>query len=166
MNLEGIHTKEDLESLLDQLNTFSLEIYRGDGSDINKILEEKFDFRLAEFMRDEMKNAGIKIKSDGEGISSTQLDQLRDLVTELQNSIRTVPNLQLVLAFKPTEAFIKKLFNWVESNIGEGIVLDIILDKNIFGGAVVTFNGKYNDYSVLKKFQSSEILKNYKARFN
>ena len=108
MNLEGIHTKEELESFLDQLNTFSLEIYKSDGGDVDKILEEKFDYRFSEFMRDEMKNAGIKLKSDEEGISSTQMDQLRDLAKELQNSIRSIPRLQLVLAFNPTEAFIKK----------------------------------------------------------
>lgn len=166
MNLEGIYTKEELESFLDQLNTFSLEIYKGDGGDINKILEEKFDYRFSEFMRNEMKNAGIKLKSDKKGISGTQLDQLRNLAKELHNSIRSVPKLQLVLAFNPTEAFIKKLFSWVGSNVGEGVVLDIMLDQKILGGAVVTFNGKYKDYSVLKKFQNSEVLKNYKSRFN
>ena len=57
------------------------------------------------------------------------------------------------LAIDPTPETIDRLFDWVKKNLGEGIVLDIDKDESILGGAIISFDGIYNDLSLRKTLE-------------
>lgn len=55
--------------------------------------------------------------------------------------------LKLELAFDPNETSLKKLWSWANQNISKNIVLDITYDPSLVAGTVISWNGKYRDYS-------------------
>lgn len=91
-----------------------------------------------------------------------------DFFDTLKNLIKKFKIIKLVLAFDPTYRTIENIHSFVKENIGIGYILDIEVSENILGGAVVIFDGKYNDFTVKKAIEdtftlkSKEILQFYK----
>lgn len=65
----------------------------------------------------------------------------------------------LTLAFLPSKSLVKKLALWFKKNFGSKVVLDIQVDPKILGGAILSFNGYYRDFSLKKKLERK--LKNF-----
>lgn len=55
---------------------------------------------------------------------------------------------KLTVAFKPSREFLDKITVWFEKNVGEKITVDLTIDPEIVGGAVILFNEHYRDYSI------------------
>ncbi len=68
-------------------------------------------------------------------------------LTGLTEAIEKIATLQLTLAFEPSDESITKMYDWVLSNVGTGIVLDIHYDPRLIVGATIAYKGKYGDYS-------------------
>jgi F0F1-type ATP synthase delta subunit len=62
-----------------------------------------------------------------------------------------LPEVHLTLAFTPTESFRKKISAWLQKEIGRPLFLKITVDKTILGGAIIIYNGRYQDASLRKK---------------
>ena len=74
------------------------------------------------------------------------LHGIKDLVTH-------VPTVEISLAFTPTPRFLDRVSGWLFENFKEPILLDLSVDPEIAGGAIVAFKGIYKDYSLRKKME-------------
>ncbi len=71
----------------------------------------------------------------------------------LTNLMKEFKIIKLILSFDPAPKTIEKIHNFVKDTIGNGYILDIEVAENIIGGAIVIFNGKYNDFSLKKTLE-------------
>jgi hypothetical protein len=42
---------------------------------------------------------------------------------------------------------VARIANWVKSNVGTDVVLELKIDSSLLAGTTITFNGKFKDYS-------------------
>lgn len=84
---------------------------------------------------------------------------IKDFLMGLKDQIRNLKSIEITLPFYPSEEMIENLFSWVLKNLGFGIILNIKEDREIIGGAIISFNGKYKDYSLKKKIDEAFATK-------
>ncbi|MBF8249787.1 MAG: hypothetical protein HW400_388 [Candidatus Levybacteria bacterium] len=83
----------------------------------------------------------------------------------LKELLKKLKIIKLVLAFDPTRKTIENIHNFITNNVGVGYILDIETQEDVLAGAIVIFNGNYNDFSLKKTIEETfadrgtEILK-------
>lgn len=142
--LANIRTKEDAWALEQELDILLDKLYSAKADEFSHALEH-----------DVRSNVALIIKSS---IEKARIDRDKYL-QGLKNELKKLKEIQLTLAFEPTDATLEKIFLWVRENVGEGIILDINYSKTISGGAVIIHKGKYRDYS-LKKLIRNDLDNN------
>ena len=144
---------------VDQLEDFSLEIdtvLSGLFKARNKNIDEVLDKTVGKSTADTLRKIIEKNKIDSFDYSS-----LDKLLNNLKEDLKKIKVLKISLAIDPSKEQIEHIFNWVKENLGEGIILDIDKDESILGGAVISFNGQYKDFSLKRALE--KIFKNKKA---
>lgn len=81
----------------------------------------------------------------------------------LKGLLKNLKIIKLVLAFAPTQKTIENIYNFAKDTIGIGYILDIEVSQDILGGAIVMFDGKYNDFTLRKGVE--EVFANKKGEF-
>jgi len=74
---------------------------------------------------------------------------------KLKERLESLPVFSLTIAFEPTEEFRGKLANWIKENVEKKAVLDLKIDKEILGGAIISWQGKYRNYSLSEKLKKN-----------
>jgi len=125
--LKKIRTREEAWELLGQLDALETGLYSA--------------------------RAAVKIPVLLQGVYETR-ENKKAFLEELKNQLLNLAVVSLTVALKPDESFLEKLSGWVKVNIGERAVLEIEVDAAILGGALVSYNGKYRDYSLRKALKA------------
>ena len=144
---------------LDQLEDFSLVIdtaLSGLFKVKNKNIEEILDKTVGKSTADTLRKLIEKNKIDPSNFSS-----LDKLLNDLKEDLKKMKILKISLAIDPSQEQIDHIFDWVKENLGKGIILDIDKDESILGGAVISFNGQYKDFSLKRTLE--EIFKSKKT---
>ncbi len=142
--LSNIRTKEDAWALEQEIDILLDKLYSAKADEFSHALEH-----------DVRSNVALIIKSS---IEKARIDRDKYL-QGLKNELKKLKEIQLTLAFEPTDATLEKIFLWVRENVGKGIILDINYSKTISGGAVIIHKGRYRDYS-LKKLIRNDLDNN------
>lgn len=77
----------------------------------------------------------------------------------LKDLIKKFKVIKLILAFDPSPNTIAKIHASITKTIGIGYVLDIEASEKIMAGAVVIFNGNYNDFTLRKSLEEAFLDK-------
>ena len=85
-------------------------------------------------------------------INTGSAANLKDFLIKVQESVAAIPVLSLTLAFEPTVESMKALTDWFLLNLKKQVLFDVKVDTSIIGGALITFNGKFLDFSIKTKF--------------
>lgn len=142
--LSTVRTKQELDLLSQEIDLLSASLYKDHGTEFETILEGSVRAKVSA----EIKNALSK--------SQTKKSEfLKGLSAELTK----LKVLKLTLAIEPTEKNISKYFQWVEANIGKGVVLDVDFDKKLIAGTIISYQGEYRDYSLKKIFDEKFATK-------
>ncbi len=136
--LRQIRTKSDADELLAELDGLSESIYKTDPAALEATLST-FRSSHAAFIRAALAGG---------------IDKLT-LIKELGAQVAALKPVSLALAFEPTEEFAERLHEWLIQNVGEGVVLDFEVKPEIIAGAIISYNGRYLDFSL------SNFLKTY-----
>lgn len=88
--------------------------------------------------------------------SSGQKDGLADNLEEFKRIFFKQTFIPITLAFEPGPKFLKKVASWFSQNLGKKVILDVTVDKNIVGGAIVICNNHYKDYSLASKMAAGK----------
>lgn len=133
-------TKQDLD-FLDQ--------------EIDLISEALFKKEIKEFIKKEIRVSTIEaLRKDFPDFETNPLS-IKDNLEKIKQEIGKFKILKLTIAFEPTEEILGNILDFVRANFGEQIVLDYEVDKNILGGAVVVYEGFYEDYSLGKVLEET-----------
>lgn len=78
-------------------------------------------------------------------------DTFKKKSPELFKQVHSLKVVEITVAYGFTDAVIDKIYHFLTESIGYQIILKLMVNQRILGGAVVSFEGKYGDFSVEKK---------------
>lgn len=97
-------------------------------------------------------------------LDANNQDSYRTFSENLKAVIAKLKVIKLVLAFDPTRKTIEKIHSFISGNIGIDYILDIEVEQSILAGAIVIFNGKYNDFTLKKSIEETFAIRKQEIR--
>ena len=140
---DKIITEEDLIFFLDQLTIVKKCLFLQTQIPLSERLKNKID----EKFRKEIE------KLEKEKALPSSPEQQSSFFKELENFLLRIPKVGLEIAFEPSEEFISKIEEWFIEKIKKRVVLDILVNPKIVGGAKIEFQGKWKDFSLEKEIK-------------
>lgn len=137
--LENITTKREAERLLEEIEIIRNGLFEARGGAFESLLKNKVRAITAENIRQIFAEEGVDKKK--------YLDKVEELVMKM-------PNVSLILAFEPSEGAVERFYSKISEAAGKPMLLDIVYEPQIIGGAVIIFNGRYRDFSFKKIFEA------------
>lgn len=147
--LDFLVTKRDVAQFIAQLGRLEQCLFN-----IHESIEKKAE---EIFSHDEFE--AIKVLMKSQSVSFDNREQVRQFIQDLVTDLNTVLSISLIVAVEPTEKTLREISAWISRNNSVKVFLDLKIDPNIIGGAVIEYNGSYRDYS-LKKRMAEEEAKN------
>jgi len=140
--LSQLKTKDQADHLVEELNNLKFQEFKPD----LKSREEQIKNELGASYASEL----ISI------VNNQNISDFAKFIDDLISQIKQKKEISLVIAFEPRVKTIDHIYTWVSQNISKDILIDIQVDPSIVGGAQITFEGKYGDYS-LQNLLSAEL---------
>ncbi|HSW88847.1 MAG TPA: F0F1 ATP synthase subunit delta [Candidatus Saccharimonadales bacterium] len=97
-----------------------------------------------------------------ERIDTKQLPAVQTCLQEIKKIIAQIPLLTLAIAFAPKQNLLEIIATWFLVNTKKPVLLDIVVNKNLIGGAVIEYKGLFKDYSLKRileeKYQQGDLV--------
>lgn len=90
-------------------------------------------------------------------MTNTSNENLKELIVNIQDTVKKIPVLSLTIAFEPDEKTLKSFLQWFLFTLNKQVIIDVNVNKEIIAGAAINFNGKFKDYSIKPLFD--QIIK-------
>lgn len=75
------------------------------------------------------------------------------VLADLKKQVAALPAISLTLAFTPGQETLNRISAWLKTNVAKDLLIDLMVDENIIGGAQIAYQGHYKDYSLAKKLK-------------
>lgn len=137
--LSEIKTSSDRDLLIGELEAIKKALFSSKKAELEEILKSELRLSTASIIKNQMEK-GVEMK-----------DYLSGLIYALNN----LPEVKLTLGFEPSETTLLIIYSWLTANIAKQMVVNIEIDSKILGGAVISYNGKYYDGSLVKTLEAT-----------
>ena len=121
-----VKTISDIDRLISEIDLFEKSLY-GDTQQVSNIRHQVLDT--------------LSFLMNGAQNKANQLQQLREYLKNLKR-------LKITLAFEPSQKLVEKISNAGNKNIDSYKILSFSVDQKLLGGAVISYEGKFGDYSL------------------
>jgi hypothetical protein len=148
--ISGVKTKTEMYNMLRELDVLENSLYKTDDQGFEETLHHGVNSILSEAIQDELKNAE----------NNTDQEVRKSLINNIKEGVNNLKIIILEIPIEPSEEMIKKIHKWITDKCGPGKILDIAVDKNIIGGARITYEGKIADCTFNKNWD--EVWKQIK----
>lgn len=138
----------DLVSTSDDYNLLNMELELLEES----LFETKTDFEYVLLHKVRKETSDL--------ISKLIVNQKKEVVLRgLKKELAKIKFMEVSVAFDPSIEVTERIASFVKKNSKQSLAIDIKVDPKLIGGALVSFEGRFFDGSVLKKL--NETLMNY-----
>lgn len=104
---------------------------------------------MGNLIETEMPNAVVRpLKQALTQLPDMSPKTVRGYLEGLRKQLTTLRILSLEIAFDPTEETIAVLTGWVREYLGNDIIMDLSVDRGLFGGARVSYEGRYKEINL------------------
>ncbi|KKQ45554.1 MAG: hypothetical protein US62_C0013G0007 [Candidatus Woesebacteria bacterium GW2011_GWA1_37_8] len=134
--IDNLKTKNEIEILRDEIALLSQSIYQGGEKNIENSLKNNIRIWVSETIRNETQNVN-----------------LRDYFNDIEKELDRIKSVSITLAYEPSELSVRRFYDFVQSIMPKKIVLELLYDPQIVGGVVISYGGRYKDYSFRKIFE-------------
>lgn len=127
-----VNDTQGVSYLIDQLEGLKRFLFK----DKEGTISEKTDVSLAQNLLPvfaEIEEKGLEPATD-----PAQLQFLDSVINNLKN----LPCVKTILAFEPSETFIARLNSDISAEIGQKVILELVVDRHIVAGAIFEYEGK------------------------
>jgi hypothetical protein len=124
-----LYTTEDVRELVSGIESIQAAIYKGK-ADFDKELHQSVSSLFTEIF-----------ETESQGNWEKYLD---DLKQELLN----LKVLEITIGTELNRNSLEEIGDVAKKFISDRVVLDILVERSILGGAILSINGKYKDYSL------------------
>lgn len=125
-------TRTEANLLLEELDLLSRALYKTGTEDFESVLSRDIRAKTANAI------SMAVVGSDKEAF-----------IKSLKAKIESLSYLGLTIAFEPSLEIIGRLNLWIQQNLGQGVALDITINKSILGGAIIEYKGKIKSFTIL-----------------
>lgn len=119
-----------------------------------------FETILREYIPYEKQEKLLTILSN-EHVNTKQPNTIQNCLQEIKKNIAQLPVLTLTIAFSPKQQLLEMLATWFLVHTKKPVLLDIVVNKNLIGGAIIEYKGIFKDYSLKKilqdKYQKGDL---------
>ena len=137
--LNQIKTRQDADTLSTEIDLLLRGIYDSQGSGFDSILRTKVRSRFSSSLKEIFsKDLSLDKKSFLEG---------------LKNELKDLEEVNLNLAFEPTEDSLDRFSTFVKNEIGSNAIINLSYDPAIIGGSIIVYKGNYRDFSFKRVFE-------------
>lgn len=136
-----IIAKEDLIVLFEEINLTEKFIFKDIGIPLSEKLKGK--------TREEFRRLVEKLEKENSFFRSP--NQQLSFFRNLKKNLKKTPQLKLELAFQPSIEFLLKIKQWFKEKNQREVILDLSVNPEVVGGAIIEYQGKYRNLSVGKK---------------
>lgn len=142
---ENIFTKEDLLWLFSQISQLQKLVFKKEGLLSIKVvlLKEKINQNLYNVILEAEKN----------GLIFSDPKSQSDFLENLKKELSELPVLKIQIAFSPPQSTTERISRYLEKEVGKKIILDILVNPEIVGGAILEYQGKYLNLSLAKEIE-------------
>lgn len=147
--ITSLKTTQEVTDFVSEINTLLLAFFKSEETSIEKALALISTGSARKIMQTFSKN----------NLDINDKSSVSDFFDTLKRLLKKFKVIKLILAFDPTQKTIENIHNFVKDIIGIGYILDIEVSKEILGGAVVVFNGKYSDFTLKKSIEDAFATK-------
>ncbi len=137
--LHKVRTLEEVNELALELDLLLTSIYESGERGFDSVLKHKVRSWVALNIATEV--AGSKLSKEA-------------YLKQLKATLEQLAKVDMTIAFEPTDAFIDEILHFLRGVLGESVVIDLKVDKSLLGGVLVSYKGKYKDFSLLKVFNN------------
>src|SRR3989344_1901678 len=150
----SINETRGLFRLIDTLSGLERVLFKGKEGTFSQKVSDFLPSDLVVIFKDlEMKG----LVPEGE---NQQINFLKELIFYLKDLAR----IKITLAFEPTNNFILKINNVITNDIGQKVILDIVVDQFIIGGAAFEYQGKVYEYTLWRRLE--EVIGNLTGKLS
>ena len=142
--LGDIKTVGELDNFLAEIENVLASLFKVKNKSIEEILDKTAGKSTAGQIKKLMANNKI---------NPSDYSSVEKLLNNIKEAFKKIQILKISLAVDPSEEMIGHIFDWVKENLGKGIILDIDKDESILGGAIISFNGTYKDFSLRRALE-------------
>ncbi len=147
----SIYTVSELQLFYKEIDHIVSSLF-SDSSSISDILEKSLSPEKKEVIINYLENEHVDIKNPV---------LIQESLLKLKKEGDKIPVVNLTLAFEPTQSILKNMSLWFLRRIQKKVVLNITLERTVLGGAFISYDGKYKDYTIqtkLNKYFEKQIL--------
>ena len=141
--LSLIKTKQYADEVIEKIDALKESLYNK-RVDLDKKMSELFSFEMKE---------KIKAYSWQEQINLNDPVAFGKFLSNLRAFVKSMPVVTMKIAFDPDEEIVKEISAWFVENYGKSVLVDLIFDKSLMGGAVVVFNEESRDFTLKKRLE-------------
>lgn len=144
--LNSIYDMNGFLGMVDEINLIERSLFRGKEGPIS---QKARDFTTGNIINifEELEKAGLEPTTD-----QRQMQFLKDLV----DYIKKLPFIKVSIAFEPTNTFLMKLNSQICAIVGKKVILDVVINQYLIGGAIFEYNGKVGRFTL--DTQLDEVL--------
>lgn len=142
--LKTLRTKQEVDQFLIQIDTLLARLFKTTSGSFEENLKKITSLNFALLLKEALSKNNI---------NPDNRQDLEGFLNDLKNEARKLKVIKLEIAFDPPDETISNIFDWISRNMGKGIILDITSNPSLIGGAIITFEGKYKDLSLKKRFE-------------
>ena len=135
--IKTVDEKEEVKSLIQELRE---SLFKKEG--FGKTLKGKIPLKYSPLI-----NFYIKSSVGKEGFEGS--------LNSLEEYLKNFKEINVTLAFDPTEKIIDNIYTWVTKNIGPDVIINITVQPKILGGVILSYKGLYFDSSLSKKLDKA-----------
>jgi F0F1-type ATP synthase delta subunit len=145
-----IKTKEELIFYLEEIAQVRQIIFKDKEASLSKKVEGKVSGEFKKFL-ERLEKEEVISKNPGQQFSFFQ---------ELEKYLQSLPEIKLEIAFSPDDNSLDRISQWLEKELGQKIILDLIINPRVVGGAIIEYRGNWHDFSLAKKIDQLISQKN------
>ncbi len=138
-------TKLDLNLIALEIDSIRSGLYSTDRFDVSKYLKTKvssFAYQFIKYYIEDLKKTSL----DTLGKSSNE--HILSLLSEMQTFLDGHAVVKVTLSCEMSDGFVFNLHHKLKDLISEDFVLDLSVNADKLGGLIITYAGKYFDYSI------------------
>lgn len=135
--LETLVTTEDRELLRVELEQLKSAVFRLKDNTFPEVLKHQVRSQIAAIIEREIR---------------TSEQEPEKYVNDVLKQLDSAAILELTIAFEPTQANVEQIAQEATKLLGQAVLLKIAIQPQLMGGAIITWQGRYHDATLRKKF--------------
>jgi len=156
-----IFTKEDLILLIEKINLVQGLIFKN----INVPLSERAKKDIEKNYKDSKFSpfdfVHIIEELEKKEIVSKNPEKNRIFFENFKKYLQSIPQIKITIAFQPKKESINKISLWLEKEIKQKVILDLEVNPEIVGGAIIEYQGRQINLSLVREIDELFSQKNY-----